>query len=322
MQWTPDELLRAYRTMRSIREFEERLHAENATGDIPGFIHLYAGQEAIATAVCFDLGARDHIGSTHRGHGHSIAKGCDIRGMMLEIFGRRTGLCGGKGGSMHIADLDHGMLGANAIVGGAPILAIGAALTSKVRNDRTVAIAFTGDGGSNQGTVFEAMNMAVVLKLPCVFVFENNGYGEATGASYAVGAPSIAGRAAAFGMPATAVDGTDFFAVHDAARASIARARNGEGPSAIEATAVRFHGHFEGDAQRYRARDESANCRRSMDCLSRFRDQITQSGLVTPGQLEAIDAEVLALIDSAVAGARAAAPPAVDDLLTDVYLAY
>ena len=118
MQWTPDELLRAYRTMRSIREFEERLHAENATGDIPGFIHLYAGQEAIATAVCFDLGARDHIGSTHRGHGHSIAKGCDIRGMMLEIFGRRTGLCSGKGGSMHIADMGLGHLGANAIVGG------------------------------------------------------------------------------------------------------------------------------------------------------------------------------------------------------------
>jgi hypothetical protein len=156
--------------------------------------------------------------------------------MMLEIFGRRGGLCGGKGGSMHIADLDHGMLGANAIVGGAPILAIGAALTAKVKDNKSVAISFTGDGGSNQGTVLEAMNMAVVLKLPCVFIFENNGYGEATGVSYAVGTPSIANRAAAFGMPAVTVDGTDFFAVYEAARDSIARQM--ASPSAIEAKAA------------------------------------------------------------------------------------
>jgi pyruvate dehydrogenase E1 component alpha subunit len=298
------------------------LHVENATGDIPGFIHLYAGQEAIAAAVCFDLGTRDHIGSTHRGHGHSIAKGCDVTGMMLEIFGRRGGLCGGKGGSMHIADLDHGMLGANAIVGGAPILAIGAALTAKVKDNKSVAISFTGDGGSNQGTVLEAMNMAVVLKLPCVFIFENNGYGEATGVSYAVGTPSIANRAAAFGMPAVTVDGTDFFAVYEAARDSIARARNGEGPSAIEAKASRFHGHYEGDAQRYRARDEGSDCRRSMDCLARFRDHVTQAGLLSSAQLTAVDTGVLAVIDAAVAAARAAPPPSTDDLLTDVYLAY
>jgi pyruvate dehydrogenase E1 component alpha subunit len=322
MQLQQDDLLRAYRTMKTIREFEERLHVENATGDIPGFIHLYAGQEAIAAAVCFDLGTRDHIGSTHRGHGHSIAKGCDVTGMMLEIFGRRGGLCGGKGGSMHIADLDHGMLGANAIVGGAPILAIGAALTSKVKDNKSVAISFTGDGGSNQGTVFEAMNMAVVLKLPCVFIFENNGYGEATGVSYAVGTPSIANRAAAFGMPAVTVDGTDFFAVYEAARDSIARARNGEGPSAIEAKASRFYGHYEGDAQRYRACDEGSDCRRSLDCLVRFRDRVTQAGLLSSGQLTAVDTEVLAVIDAAVSAARAAPPPSTDDLLTDVYLAY
>jgi pyruvate dehydrogenase E1 component alpha subunit len=322
MQLTRDELLRAYRTMRTIREFEERLHIENMTGDIPGFLHLYAGQEAIATAICFDLGKRDHIGSTHRGHGHSIAKGCDITGMMMEIFGRRGGLCGGKGGSMHIADLDCGMLGANAIVGGAPVLVIGAALTAKVKGNHCVAISFTGDGGSNQGTTFEAMNMAVVLKLPCIFIFENNAYGEGTGASYAVGAPSIAGRAAAFGMPAATVDGTDFFAVHAAARDAIDRARRGEGPSAIEASTVRFYGHFEGDPQAYRAKDEVARARRSMDCLIRFRERVTQSGLLAAEQLGTIDAEVGSLIEATVSAARAAPPPPVGDLLTDVYVSY
>ena len=309
MQLSSDELLRVYRVMKTIREFEERLHTEYATGDIPGFVHLYAGQEAIAVGVCFDLDRHDYIGSTHRGHGHCIAKGCDINGMMMEIFGRRGGLCGGKGGSMHIADLDHGMLGANGIVGGAPILAIGAALTAKVRKEPRVAVSFTGDGGSNQGTTFEAMNMAVVLKLPCVFVFENNGYGEGTGVSYAVGASTLSGRAAAFGMPATTVDGADFFAVHAAARDAIGRARRGEGPSAIEAKTARFYGHFEGDPQLYRSRSEIALARRSMDCLARFREQMAQSSLLAPGQLDSVDAETMAVIDAAVSAGRICPPP-------------
>ena len=163
-------LLKAYRRMTEIRQFEERLHKENTTGDIPGFIHLYAGQEAIAVGVCEALLESDHIASTHRGHGHCIAKGCDIGGMMNEIFGRRSGLCHGKGGSMHIADLSVGMLGANAIVGGASPLAIGAALTHRYRNTHGVAVAFIGDGASNQGTTFEALNMAVILKLPVVLL--------------------------------------------------------------------------------------------------------------------------------------------------------
>ena len=184
-----DALLKAYEKMSRIRAFEDRLHEENATGDIPGFIHLYSGQEAIAVGVCENLSDADYIGSTHRGHGHCIAKGCDLNGMMAEIFGKDDGLCRGKGGSMHIADLSVGMLGANAIVGGAPSLAIGAALSGKTLRNGVIAASFTGDGGSNQGTVFEAMNMAVVLDLPIVFVIENNGFGEATGTDYAVGAP-------------------------------------------------------------------------------------------------------------------------------------
>ncbi|HXW10368.1 MAG TPA: thiamine pyrophosphate-dependent dehydrogenase E1 component subunit alpha, partial [Steroidobacteraceae bacterium] len=182
-----ERLLRAYRQMKTIREFEERLHVEIATGEIPGFTHLYAGQEAVAVGICEHLADDDYIVSTHRGHGHCIAKGCDVTGMMLEIYGRRDGLCKGKGGSMHIADVTRGMLGANAIVGGGPPLAVGAAIACRNRGDGKVSVGFGGDGSCNQGTVFEAMNMAVVLKVPAIFVFENNGYSEHTGCDYAVG---------------------------------------------------------------------------------------------------------------------------------------
>src|SRR3954452_3364008 len=192
--------------MATIRQFEERVQDEFSKGGIPGFVHLYAGQEASAVGVCSHLGPEDYIASTHRGHGHSIAKSCDVVSMMLELFAKKGGLCGGKGGSMHIADLGHGMLGANGIVGGGPPLVVGAALTAKTLRTGKVAVSFTGDGGSNQGTTFEAMNMAVVLKLPAIFVFENNGYGEYTGAEYAFGSRDIAGRAACFGMPAVKVE--------------------------------------------------------------------------------------------------------------------
>ncbi|WP_313741169.1 thiamine pyrophosphate-dependent dehydrogenase E1 component subunit alpha [Pseudomonas sp.] len=314
------QLLQAYRKMREIRVFEERLHHENTTGDIPGFIHLYSGEEAIAVGVCENLTDADYIGSTHRGHGHCIAKGCGLHGMMAEIFGKASGLCRGKGGSMHIADLSKGMLGANAIVGGAPPLAIGAALTAKTLGTRNVAVSFTGDGGSNQGLVFEAMNMAVVLKLPAVFVFENNGFGEATGHDYAVGGRDIASRAAGFGMPAVKVDGTDFFAVYEAAAQAVERARNGEGPSAIEAVAHRWHGHFEGDPMLYRADGEVERLRREHDPLQHFIQRVGDQ--LSAEELRAIDDEVQAQVDDAVTKARAAEYPSADNLLTDVYVAY
>jgi len=243
MQLNREELIRAWRDMMTIRRFEERVQEEFSKGDIPGFVHLYAGEEASAVGMCMHLGPKDYIASTHRGHGHSIAKGCDVVGMMCELFARQDGLCGGKGGSMHIADLDQGMLGANGIVGGGPPLVVGAALTAKTLNTGTVAVCFSGDGASNQGTTFEAMNMAVVLKLPAVFVFENNQYGEGTGVGYAVGSHDIAGRAAGFGLPAVKVSGDDFFAVHEAAREAVERARSGGGPSAIEVDTCRFYGH-------------------------------------------------------------------------------
>lgn len=320
MKLTENQLLDAYRRMRTIRDFEDRLHEENITGDISGFIHLYSGEEAIAVGVCQNLTDKDYITSTHRGHGHCITKGCDIHGMMAEIFGRDQGLCRGKGGSMHIADLNKGMLGANGIVGGGPPLAIGAALTAKTLKTGGVGLSFTGDGGSNQGLTFEAMNMAVVLQLPVIFIFENNGFGEGTGCDYAVGSKDIAGRAAGFGMPAHKVDGTDFFAVYEAAKKAVEHARKGLGPSAIEATANRFYGHFEGDPALVRSREETEYVKEHKDPLKIFRKNV--KGQVDEKKLDQIDQETKALIDDAVKKARAAKLPEISQLLTDVYVSY
>ena len=316
------QLQRAYRQMKTIREFEERLHVEIATGEIPGFTHLYAGQEAVAVGVCEHLDDADYIVSTHRGHGHCIAKGCDVVGMMHEIYGRADGLCKGKGGSMHIADVTKGMLGANAIVGGGPPLAVGAAIACRNRGKNNVSIAFGGDGSCNQGTVFEAMNMAVVLKVPAIFVIEDNGYSEHTGKDYAVGSKDIAGRARGFGMPAEKCDGADFFSVFEAAGRLIDRARKGEGPATLEATITRFYGHFEGDPQLYRAKDEVKRQRETMDCLKNFRARVTAEQWLDDATLDAIDAEVLELVDGAVKTAKAAPPPPESEIMTDVYISY
>lgn len=313
------DLLRAYRTMRTIRVFENRVAKEFEKGNVPGFVHSYEGQEAIATGVCMNLTDQDYIGSTHRGHGHSIAKGCDVTGMMMELMGRATGLCKGKGGSMHIADFDKGMLGANGIVGGAAPLCVGAALAAKTLKNRGVSVAFSGDGGSNEGTVFESMNLAVVLKLPVLFLYENNGYGEATGVSYAVGSGDIAGRAGAFGMPAVKVDGADFFAVYATVQEAVERARDGGGPTAIEAITTRFGGHYVGDPQLYRAKDEVARLRKTMDCMKNFHDRVTSEKWLSKKDLESIDAEVEAAMEDAVAQGLAAPFPELSELFTDVY---
>ena len=322
MQLSREELLKAYRAMATIRRFEERVQEEFSKGGIPGFVHLYAGEEASAVGVCSNLRDDDYIASTHRGHGHSIAKGCDPGLMMQELFAKQGGLCGGKGGSMHIADLDHGMLGANGIVGGGPPLVVGAALSAKTLGRDSVAVSFTGDGGSNQGTTFEAMNLAVVLKLPAIFVFENNQYGEGTGVGYAVGSHDIAGRAAGFGLPAVKVNGDDFFAVHEAAEEAVARARSGGGPSAIEVDTCRFYGHHSGDAQLYRTRDEVRRLREERDCLKHFRRRVGEAALLDASALDAVEAEVAALIDRAVETAREAPPPSESALLSDVYVSY
>jgi acetoin:2,6-dichlorophenolindophenol oxidoreductase subunit alpha len=317
-----EALLDTYRTMRTIREFEERLHVEFATGEIPGFVHLYAGEEAIAAGVCAHLNEDDYVASTHRGHGHAIAKGCDVKAMMKEIYGKADGLCRGKGGSMHIADLDKGMLGANGIVGGGPPLICGVGLSSKVRGTKQVGVSFTGDGGSNQGTTLESMNLAAVWELPVVFVIENNGYAEATSTNFSTRGIDIAKRADGFGIPAVVVDGHDFFAVYEAAGEAIRHAREGGGPSFIECKVNRYYGHFEGDAQTYRHPDEVDEIRRERDCLDMFRRRVTEAGLVEKEELDKIDEEVKALIDETVDEAKAAQDPAEDQLFTDVYVSY
>ncbi len=322
MQLSKDDLLTAYRTMRTIREFEERLHVEFATGDIPGFVHLYAGEEASGVGVCMHLDDRDRIASTHRGHGHCIAKGCDVDGMMAEIYGRKDGLCAGKGGSMHIADLDKGMMGANGIVGGGPPLICGAGLAAKQLGTGGVAIAFVGDGGSNQGTTFESLNLASVWNLPCIFVVENNGYAESTSSKWSIACDDAADRASGFNMPGVVVDGHDFFAVHEAAGEAIKRARDGGGPSLLECKLNRYYGHFEGDAQTYRGPDEVKKLRETRDCLALFREKVTEAGLLDAADLDAIDSEAEAQIDGAVAKAKVSPAPTAADLLTDVYVSY
>lgn len=323
MQLSRDEITGAYRRMATIRKFEERLHEEIKTGEIAGFTHLYCGQEAAAVGVCDHLTTEDYIVSTHRGHGHCIAKGTDVKGMMKEIFGRAGGLCKGRGGSMHIADVSIGMLGANGIVGAGAPQAVGAAIAAKLDGNGRVSIAFSGDGACNQGTTFEAMNLAVVLKVPAVFVFENNHYSEHTGPDYAVGtARDIASRAEAFGMKVWRANGSDFFDTYETMRELLEYVRAGNGPAAIELDTERFYGHFEGDPQRYRGPGELDRLWATRDCLKAFRTRVGEAGLIDLADLDQVDAEVAQLIEEATVEARAAPPPNPADVANDVYVSY
>lgn len=315
-------LVKAYRTMRTIRDFEERLHVEFAKGDIPGFVHLYAGEEACATGIMMHLNDADRIASTHRGHGHCIAKGVDVHAMMAEIYGKATGACCGKGGSMHIADLSKGMMGANGILGAGAPLICGAGLAAKFRGDGGVGITFFGDGASNQGTVLESMNLAAIWNLPVIFVVENNGYAESTSVEYATAVDSYVDRAAGFGLPGVTVDGTDFFAVYEAAGEIIRRAREGGGPALLECKTIRFFGHFEGDAQTYKAKGENDFNRANRDCLKLFSSRVSAAGVVSEAEIALIDREVASLIDEAVETAKDAPLPAPRELTTDVYVSY
>ena len=321
LQLSRDELLAAYKRMRTIREFEDAVHAEFSAGNIPGFVHLYAGEEASGVGICMHLDDRDAIASTHRGHGHCIAKGCDVDGMMKEIFGRKGGLCGGKGGSMHIADLSKGMLGANGIVGAGAPLVCGAALSAKILKTGGVGVCFYGDGASNQGAVLESYNLAKIWNLPMVFVVEDNGYAESTASSWSVGGSQV-GRGEGFGMPSRQVDGHDFFEVYEAAGEMIERARAGLGPSLLHVKLNRFYGHFEGDAGTYRLPEEVANARQNFDPLKLFRQRVVETSILMPEELDAIDRGIAEEMVRTVVEAKAAPMPTEADLMTDVYLTY
>ena len=319
MQLSKDKLIDAYARMKKIRVFEETMRDEFAKGTVPAFIHLYIGQEAIASGICVELNDDDTIASTHRGHGHCLAKNSNLERMTMEIFCRADGLCEGKGGSMHIADLSVGMLGANAIVGANAPIAVGAALRQRVMGENLVSAAFIGDGASNQGAVFEAMNLASVLKLPVLFVFENNGYAEFTGVDYHCGGGDIAGRAEGFGMPSYKLDGSDFFAVQEAAAEAVQRARKGDGPSAIECYAKRWYGHFEGDPQHYRTKKELESIRKNNDPLIIFRQKVEEAGLIESSELDLIDDDLLSQVTNAVEKAKNSPLPNVEELTTNVY---
>lgn len=317
-----DKLLWIYERMRLIRAFEDRVAELFAEGRLPGFVHLYAGEEAIAVGVCAHLTDRDYITSTHRGHGHCIAKGVDVKEMMAELFGKASGSCKGKGGSMHIADVSKGMLGANGIVGGGGPLACGAGLSAKVRGTDQVAVCFFGDGAAEQGTMHESMNLAAIWKLPVIFVCENNLYAESTPWTYhGATRGSFADRASAYNMPGVLVDGTDVFAVYEVAEEAIARARRGEGPTLIEARAFRYYGHFQGDPLTYRTPEEEAGYR-AKDPIEQFKKRVLERGLLSEKELRTIDEKVSRLIDEAVRFAEESPYPSVEECLTDVYVDY
>ena len=262
MELDKKTLVKMYRTMLRIRRFEEKVGELFTQGKIWGAVHLYTGQEAVATGACAALNKDDYITSTHRGHGHCIAKGGELPRMMAEIFGRASGYCKGKGGSMHIADMEVGILGANGIVGAGIPIAVGAALAAKYRGTGQISLAFFSDGASNTGSFHEAVNLSAVLKLPVVFVCENNQWAVSTSVSYSVPIQNIADRAVAYGMPGTTVDGNDVLAVYDAVKQAVERARNAYGPSLVECKTYRWEGHYRGDPETYRSKEEVMEWRR------------------------------------------------------------
>ncbi|TVP87197.1 MAG: thiamine pyrophosphate-dependent dehydrogenase E1 component subunit alpha [Alkalicoccus sp.] len=311
-----------YQKMCEIRMFEDRVHELFGQGLLPGFIHLYAGEEAVAVGVCAHLDDKDSITSTHRGHGHCIAKGCELDGMMAELYGKATGLCNGKGGSMHIADVEKGMLGANGIVGGGFPLATGAGLTAKLKKTGAVAVCFFGDGAGNHGTFHEGINLAAIWNLPVVFVAENNGYAEATPFEYASSCTNIADRAEAYNIPGEVVDGKDVTAVFDAAQRAVERARKGEGPSLIECKTYRNYGHFEGDAQKYKTSEDKKSHVEELDALKTFRDYLIRQELVTEVDLDEMERSVKEAVEKSVKFAEESPLPTAADLTKDVYVSY
>lgn len=318
MSITKDKMLQMFTVMYKIRRFESALQEFFAAGKIPGFVHLYLGEEAVAAGACAALRRDDYITSTHRGHGHLIAKGGDLKLMMAELYGKRTGYCKGKGGSMHIADIDLGILGANGIVGGGGPIATGAGLASKYRGEDRVVVCFFGDGASNQGTTQEALNLASAWDLPVIFVNENNGYGISCPTSKAMAITDIADRAAAYDMPGVVVDGNDVTAVYEAVQAAVDRARRGEGPSLIECKTYRWRGHFEGDACVYRGKDE-VDAWIKKDPLPRFTKKLLDEGILTQEELDRLQAAIDAELQEAIDFAEKSPPPEPSELTADVY---
>lgn len=316
--FSPDQLKEALRKMHLIRLFEEGAEESYMRGLIHGTMHLSIGQEASAVASCMELTDADKITSTHRGHGHCIAKGADVGRMFAEFFGKETGYCHGRGGSMHIADVKTGNLGANGIVGGGLPIAVGAALTAKRLGKDDVTLCFFGDGANNEGAFHEALNMAAIWKLPVIFVCENNKYGMSTAAAYATAVPSIADRAAAYSMPGVTVDGNDFSAVAEALHNAIARARAGNGPSLVENMTYRWRGHSKSDRNRYRTKDEIEDWM-SRDPIQRFRAELIAHGILDDAGADTIETAAKDTVTQGIEFAKAGPAPAITDVTKFVH---
>jgi len=313
-----ETLLKMYRTMVTVRRFETMAGEHFAAGKIPGFIHLSIGQEASSVGVCSCLRKDDYVVTTHRGHGHMIAKGADLKRMTAELFGKAAGYCKGKGGSMHIADFSIGFLGANGVVaGGLPIIT-GAGLSIKLRKTDQVALAFFGDGASNRGPVHEAMNMASIWKLPVIFVVENNQYASTTPKTYSCAVGDLCTRAAGYGMPGKKVDGNDVLAVCKATAEAVERARAGKGPTFLENVTYRMKGHFEGDPQKYRKAEEIEKWSEK-DPIERFARVLIKKRILTRKIAAQILKEVRLELDEALAFARNSPFPEPEDALNDLY---
>jgi TPP-dependent pyruvate/acetoin dehydrogenase alpha subunit len=318
MDIAKEKLINMYRQMVRIRVFEERAAKEFAAGHIPGFLHLYVGEEASAVGTCSTLRPDDYITSTHRGHGHLIAKGGKTDRMMAELYGKKTGYNNGKGGSMHIADMDLGILGANGIVGGGIPIAGGAALSAQMRGTDQVAICFLGDGASNTSRFHEGVNLAACWKLPIVYLIENNGYAESTCIADTCRIANIADRSCAYGIPGVTVDGNDVLAVHEAVGEAVARARRGEGPTLVETKTYRYRGHYEGDPCGYQSDPEMAEWR-AKDPILRFRKKLASMGVLTEDGASQIDREIGEEIERAVKFANDSPFPAPEEALVGVY---
>ncbi|MGE3536949.1 MAG: thiamine pyrophosphate-dependent dehydrogenase E1 component subunit alpha [Candidatus Tectimicrobiota bacterium] len=320
MSLEPQQLLSMYRRMVTIRVFDQRAVDEFHAGHIPGVVHAYIGQEAIAVGVCSALRLDDKIVSTHRGHGHTIAKGADPKFMMAELFGRSNGYCRGKGGSMHIADFSVGMLGANGIVGAGLPIATGAALAAQLAGSDGVAVAFFGDGASSEGAFHGSLNLASIWKLPVIFVCENNRWAVAVPSSYALAVPEVSARASAYNLPGVLVDGSDVLAVYEAMTEAVARARTGGGPTLLECQTQRWRAHSEqrGNPADPRPR-EAVEQARQHDPIARFQQTLQARGLATATALAQIESEVRSSIEEAIAFAKASPLPRPEDALTDVF---
>ena len=314
------KLIRIYRTMLKIRMFEERVAREFRKGDMPGFVHSYIGAEAVSTGICMHLNDDDYISSTHRGHGHCIAKGCTFKDMLAELYGRETGLCKGRGGSMHIADFARGMLGANAIVGGGIALAAGGALAIQTRGEKGVAVTFFGDGACNQGILHETMNLASIWKLPLIFVCENNDWAESTPVSYSSSVSNISARASAYGFPGLTVDAADAIAVYQAAKEAVIRARNEQGPTLIEAKIGRMIGHYLGDPEGYRSKELKEEAK-SKDPIPPFESMLIQNEILGKEDLLKTRQEIEKKLDDAVNYAKISPLPNGSAVEAEVYAA-